>query len=66
MKERRKRPDRRVTAPKQGLPPYYTRGGRDRRQKHTTTPRQHTQETHRESATLDLFRDYPRPASDQA
>jgi hypothetical protein len=66
MKDRRKRPDRRVTAPKQGLPPYYTRGCKDRRQIHAAAPAPRAEKTHREPATLDVFGDSRRPACDQA
>jgi hypothetical protein len=54
MKERRKRRDRRVNPPRQGLPPYYSRGTRDRRQNHADDIR-------REYATLDMFMDYSHP-----
>ena len=60
MNERRKRRDRRLNPPRHGLPTYYTRGERDRRQQHAQA-KCHGQETHPEYATLDMFREYAHP-----
>jgi len=61
MNERRKRRDRRVNPPRQGLPPYYSRGMRDRRQNHAEAARSHADDIRREYTTLDMFRDYTHP-----
>jgi hypothetical protein len=66
MKERRNRRDRRVNNPRQGLPPYYTRGARDRRQNRADATRHHGEEIHREPATLDMFKECAYPGCDQA
>ncbi len=66
MKERRKRRDRRVNTPRQGMPPYYTRGVRDRRQHDVSMARSQPEEFHREPATLDMFTEYTHPGCDPA
>jgi hypothetical protein len=66
MKERRKKIDRRVNPPRQGLPPYYSRGARDRRQLRTNAAMHRAEEKHREPDTLDLFKGCVYPGPDPA
>jgi hypothetical protein len=66
MKERRKKPDRRVQAAKQGLPPYYARGIPDRRRKDKPIKLNQPEEMHIEPATRDLLKEYANSGREQA
>ena len=66
MKERRKKPDRRVRATKQGLPPYYARGIPDRRRKAIPMELNQAEEIHIESATRDVPKEYANSGREQA
>jgi hypothetical protein len=66
MKERRKKRDRRLSAPKHGLPPYYTRAVRDRRRNERGLERKHPEDSHRESAALDMLTEVSPSGAEQS
>ena len=65
VNERRKKPDRRVKATQQGLPPYYARGIPDRRRKAKPMELNQPEEIHIEPATRDVPKEYANSGREQ-